>query len=92
MVTAIMLSRSLGQAVGAGVLGAVATVVLTSLADAPTSPAAVTVSSSAVFIGSAVIALVMLIAAFAFPRGDSSAPGLGDNRATPVEDTSVDAD
>ena len=88
----VMLSRSLGQAVGAGVLGAVATLVLTSLADDPTSPAAVTLSSSAVFVGSAVIALVMLIAAVVFPRGDATGSGLGDTRSTPVVDAIVDAD
>jgi len=72
---AVMLARSLGQAVGAAVLGAVSNAVIAQHGGDERDPAAVIAASTAVFVAAAVIAVLLAAAAFALPR---SVPNLSE--------------
>lgn len=63
-----MFSRSIGQALGAAVFGAVANAVIANLGGDEQDPATIIAASGAVFVGVAVVAAGILIAAFAMPR------------------------
>ncbi|PZQ89868.1 MAG: MFS transporter [Leifsonia xyli] len=82
-----MFSRSIGQAVGAAVLGAIANGVIASRGGDETDPATIIAATTAVFIGAAVIALLMLLAGLGIPRGRgaaASAPAAPADPATPA--------
>jgi EmrB/QacA subfamily drug resistance transporter len=63
-----MFARSIGQALGAAVLGAVANGVIAGLGGDETQPRTIVAASGAVFIGVAIVAGVTLISAIAMPR------------------------
>ncbi len=63
-----MFSRSIGQAVGAAVLGAVANAVIASGGGDETDPATIIQASTAVFVGAAVVAVLLLLATLMMPR------------------------
>jgi len=65
---ASMFSRSIGQAVGAAILGAVANAVIASRGGDETDPGTIIQASTAVFIGAAVVAALLLIASISMPR------------------------
>ena len=65
---AAMFSRTIGQALGAAVLGAVANSVIANLGGDDTDAATIIQASSAVFAGATVLAVVLLVASFAMPR------------------------
>ncbi len=65
-----MFSRSLGQALGVAVLGAVANGVIAAHGGDATSPATIVPATTAVFIGVAIIAVAILVAALAMPRAE----------------------
>lgn len=68
-----MFARSIGQAVGAAALGAVANGVIASLGGDESDPATIISAATAVFVGAAIVAVVLLAAAIAMPR-DRIAP------------------
>jgi MFS family permease len=63
-----MFARSIGQAVGAAVLGAVANAVIASRGGDESDPATMISASTAVFAGAAVVAVLLLVAAVMMPR------------------------
>jgi MFS family permease len=63
-----MFARSIGQSVGAAVLGAVANAVIASRGGDESDPATMIAASTAVFVGAAVVAVLLLAAAFLMPR------------------------
>jgi multidrug resistance protein len=63
-----MFARSIGQAVGAAVLGAIANGVIASRGGDETDPGTIIAASTAVFIGAAVVAALLLAATLAMPR------------------------
>jgi len=63
-----MFSRSIGQAVGAAVLGAVANGVIASLGGDESDPATIISASTAVFVGAAAMAVLLLAATLMMPR------------------------
>jgi len=65
---ASMFSRSIGQAVGAAILGAVANAVIASNGGDETDAGTIISASTAVFIGAAVVAALLLIASLSMPR------------------------
>lgn len=65
---ASMFSRSIGQAVGAAILGAVANAVIASNGGDETDAGTIISASTAVFIGAAVVAALLLVAALSMPR------------------------
>ncbi len=76
---AIMFFRSIGQALGAAVLGAVANLVIASRGGDETDPATIIAASTAVFVGVVVAGVIVLVAALAMPRrhtiiDDAAAP------------------
>ncbi len=74
---AVMFSRSIGQAVGAAVLGAVANGVIAARGGDETDPHTIIAASTAVFIGVAIAAVVILLGALAIPRTHVVAPEPG---------------
>jgi MFS family permease len=68
-----MFARSVGQAIGAAVLGAVANGVIAARGGDETDPATIVAASTAVFIGAAVIGLLLLAFVLLMPR-DRRAP------------------
>ena len=64
----IMFSRSLGQAIGAAILGAIANAVIASNGGDQNDPATIVAATTAVFIGVAVAAVVILIGAIVMPK------------------------
>ncbi len=70
----IMFSRSLGQALGAAILGAVSNAVIAAHGGDQTDPATIIASGSAVFIGVAVIAVLHFGISLGMPR-DRRVPG-----------------
>jgi MFS family permease len=62
-----MFSRSIGQAVGAAALGAVANAVILSLGGDETKPTVIIAASQAVFVGAAIVAVVLLIGTLLVP-------------------------
>jgi len=64
----VMFSRSLGQALGAAILGAVSNGVIASLGGDENDPHTIVVASAAVFVGVAIIALVHFGISLAMPR------------------------
>lgn len=69
-----MFARSIGQALGAAVLGAVANGVIAGRGGDETDPATIIAASTTVFVGATVVAVVLVIAAIAMPR-ERIAPG-----------------
>lgn len=65
---AIMFSRSIGQALGAAVLGAVANAVIAANGGDQRDPATIIAASTAVFVGVAIAAAIVLLGAIAMPR------------------------
>ena len=63
-----MFARSVGQALGAAVLGAVANAVIADLGGDETDPATMISASTAVFVGASVVAVLLLAAALMMPR------------------------
>ncbi|CAN5425040.1 MDR family MFS transporter [soil metagenome] len=63
-----MFARSIGSAVGAAVLGAIANGVIAAHGGNANSPATVALASTAVFIGVVVIALILLASVIAMPK------------------------
>lgn len=63
-----MFARSIGQAVGAAVLGAVANGVIASLGGDETDPGTMIPASTAVFVGAVVIGLLLFAAVLLMPR------------------------
>jgi MFS family permease len=63
-----MFARSIGQAVGAAVLGAVANAVIASGGGDETDPDTIIQASTAVFVGAAVVAVLLLLATLMMPR------------------------
>lgn len=73
----IMFSRSFGQAIGAAILGAIANAVVADHGGVTTDPATIIAASTAVFIGVAVVLVVHLGLAFAFPSDRRLRPEAG---------------
>ena len=73
----LIFARSLGQAAGAAVLGAVANAVIFAHGGDETDPETFVAASGAVFLGAAAIALVLFIAVLTLPR--DRRPGGGDD-------------
>lgn len=65
-----MFSRSIGQALGVAVLGAVANGVIATHGGNENDPATIIAATSAVFVGVAIVAVVMLVSALAMPRAE----------------------
>ncbi len=63
-----MFARSIGQALGAAVFGAIANAVIANLGGDERAPGTIVAASGAVFVGVAIVAAWILIAAFAMPR------------------------
>lgn len=63
-----MFFRSIGQALGAAALGAIANSVILSHGGDEADPATMTGAAGAVFLGGAIVAAVLLVAAVAMPR------------------------
>ena len=64
----IMFSRSIWQAIGAAILGAIANVVIAARGGDEFDPATIIAATTAVFIGVAVAAAVILVGAIVMPR------------------------
>ena len=62
-----MFSRSIGQALGAAALGAVANAVILSMGGDETQAPVITAASQAVFVGAAVVAVILLIGTILVP-------------------------
>jgi MFS family permease len=65
-----MFFRSIGQALGAAVLGAIANSVIFGLGGDEKDPATMATAAGAVFVAAAVVALLLLVAAIAMPKVD----------------------
>jgi multidrug resistance protein len=78
-------SRSLGQALGAAVLGAVANAIIVNLGGNAHDPHTIIAASTAVFVGVAVIAVLILVAALAMPRHVALVGIAAGSPATPAE-------
>ncbi len=76
-----MFARAIGQAVGAAVLGAVANGVIAARGGDESDPATIVAASTAVFAGTAVVAVLLLAAALSMPR-DRPAPAAAASGAT----------
>lgn len=76
-----MLTRSLGQAVGAAVLGAVANGVIASRGGDESDPAVFVPAMTAVFVGVLIGAVLLAVATIAMPRGEARP----DAHAAPAE-------
>jgi len=63
-----MFARSIGQSVGAAVLGAVANAVIAGQGGDETDPGTIVAASTAVFVGAAVVAVLLLVATLTMPR------------------------
>jgi multidrug resistance protein len=63
-----MFARSIGQSVGAAVLGAVANAVIAGAGGDETDPGTIVAASTAVFVGAAVVAVLLLAATLTMPR------------------------
>ncbi len=63
-----LFSRSIGQSIGAAALGAIANSVILANGGDETVPSTMTAAAGAVFLGGAIVATVLLIAAIAMPR------------------------
>jgi len=72
-----MFARSIGQAVGAAVLGAVANAVIANLGGDETDPGTMILASTAVFAGAAIMAVLLFVAALMMPRDRPVAERLG---------------
>lgn len=66
-----LFSRSIGQALGVAVLGAVANGVIAARGGDETDPATIIPATTAVFIGVAIIAVAILVSALAMPRTEA---------------------
>jgi EmrB/QacA subfamily drug resistance transporter len=80
-----MFARSLGSAVGAAILGAVANAVITASGRPATDPVAATASGAAVFLGVLVAALLTVVAGLLMPKVEAPIEG-----RTPAETRSPD--
>lgn len=65
---ASMFARSIGQAIGAAVLGAVANAVIAGAGGDETDPGTIISASTAVFVGAAIVAVLLLAATLTMPR------------------------
>ncbi|AYF98417.1 MFS transporter [Protaetiibacter intestinalis] len=63
-----MFSRSIGQSIGAAILGAVANAVIAGLGGDEGDPGTIIRASDAVFVGAAIIAVLLLVGAVSMPR------------------------
>lgn len=63
-----MFSRSIGQAIGAAVLGAIANATIAASGGSEDDPASIVAGSTAVFVGVAVLAVVVLVSALTMPK------------------------
>jgi MFS family permease len=63
-----MFFRSIGQSLGAAILGAIANGVILGLGGDETDPGTMAAAAGAVFVAAAVVAALLLIAAIAMPR------------------------
>lgn len=68
-----LFSRSIGQSIGAAVLGAIANAVILANGGEETVPSTMEAAAGAVFLGGAIVATVLLIAAIAMPRAPLAA-------------------
>ena len=66
----LMFFRSIGQSLGAAVLGAIANSVILALGGDETDPATMARAAGAVFAAAAVVAALLLVAALAMPRAE----------------------
>ncbi len=80
----IMFARSLGQAIGAAVLGAVSYGVIATKGGDPTDPATIIAASSAVFVGVALVALVHFVISLWMPQRIAADPAEGAVVADPT--------
>jgi EmrB/QacA subfamily drug resistance transporter len=85
-----MFSRSLGQALGAAILGAVANGVIARLGGDATDPGTIISASSAVFVGAAIVAVLLVVSAIAMPR-ERKAASPAASPAAPATGSEVDA-
>jgi len=74
-----LFSRSIGQSIGAAMLGAIANAVILANGGDETVPATMEAAAGAVFLGGAIVAALLLVAAIAMPRAplpaEAAAPG-----------------
>lgn len=81
-----MFFRSIGQALGAAVLGAIANAAISAHGAGETDPAAMQSAAGAVFTAAAIVAVLLLVAAITMPRDPrpASAAVPGDDAAAPI--------
>jgi MFS family permease len=63
-----LFSRSIGQSIGAAALGAIANAIILARGGDETVPSTMAAAAGAVFLGGAIVATVLLLAAIAMPR------------------------
>ncbi len=80
-----MFSRSIGQSIGAAVLGAVANAVIANAGGDEQDPGTIVSASTAVFAGAAVVAVLLLVATLMMPR-EHRAPDPDAVTIDPAED------
>ncbi len=76
--------RSIGQAIGAAAFGAIANSVVLGLGGDETTPSTMAAAVGAVFLGGAIVATVLLVAAIAMPRVPLAVPAASDPETPPV--------
>ena len=76
-----LFSRSIGQALGVAVLGAVANAVIAGRGGDVTDPATIISASTAVFVGVAIVAVLILVGAALMPRESAAAPAAAPDAA-----------
>jgi Na+/melibiose symporter-like transporter len=81
-----MFSRSIGQAIGAAVLGALANATVDAAGGDASDPATIVSASQVVFVGTAVLSVLVLVAALAMPRdrGAHATPAAGGSSVQPA--------
>jgi len=72
-----MFARSIGQALGAAALGAVANAVIASHGGDETDPSTIVTASTAVFVGAAIVAVLLFTAVLSMPRGAPAVAPVG---------------
>jgi MFS family permease len=77
-----MFARSIGSAVGAAILGAIANSVITASGRPETDPAAATDSGAAVFLAVLVTAALTIVAGLLMPKVDAT---IGQQQAEPTD-------
>ncbi|MBI4901935.1 MAG: MFS transporter [Actinobacteria bacterium] len=79
-----MLFRSVGQALGAAVLGAVANAVISAHGGDEQNRATMAAAAGSVFLAAAVVAVLLLVSALSMPRQPTPAPVIAEDSREPI--------